>query len=183
MNQNKSNFFVIGLILLAIGSRLLNNHYSWLANFSPLAAIAIFGGMNFQKKWMAIVLPFTLMFLSDIIIALDNGTKLFHNYVFFTYSSFIVVAVLAILLKKFINTGTLVGMSLLSSIVFFLITNFAVWFMPNSGYPANAAGLMESYVAGIPFLKYTMTGDLFFTMVLFGSFEMLKRSNLVKANA
>jgi len=183
MNQNKANYIVVGLIIVAFISRFLNSHNAWMSNFSPIAAIAIFGTVNFQKKWMALFLPFLLMLITDVCIALDQHTVLFHKYVVFTYGSFFLVGALSYWMRQNFSTTKLLSLSLLSSVLFFVITNFGVWMVDGSGYPKNLAGLVECYFAGIPFFKYTLAGDLFFTMSLFGIFEVVKRNYLVKAQA
>ncbi len=60
----------------------------------------------------------------------------------------------------------------MGSFSFYLITNFGVWLMGNY-YPKNAAGLLESYIAGLPFLQNAILGDLFFSGVMFGAVWLL----------
>ena len=67
------------------------------------------------------------------------------------------------------------GMAIAGSLVFFLITNFGVWASIGL-YPLTAIGLMSCYVAGLPFLKGTMVGDLAFTGIVFGAFVISNRT-------
>ena len=61
----------------------------------------------------------------------------------------------------------IVPVLLSSSLIFFAVTNFAVWaFSPM--YPANATGLLKCYIAALPFLQNMLCGDLFWGIVLFG---------------
>jgi hypothetical protein len=61
----------------------------------------------------------------------------------------------------------------LSSLIFFLVTNFVVWaFGPM--YPANAAGLAACYVVALPFLGNMLAGDLLWGFVLFGGYWLLQ---------
>jgi hypothetical protein len=62
---------------------------------------------------------------------------------------------------------------LASSLAFFLVTNFAVWAF-GSMYAANAGGLVTCYVAALPFLKYTIVGDLVWAAALFGSLHLVQ---------
>ena len=75
-------------------------------------------------------------------------------------------------LKKVTLENTLIA-SLIASTIFFLVTNLGAWWM-NPIYPKTWVGVVEAYVAGIPFFLNTISGDLFFTSVLFGSFHLLK---------
>jgi formate-dependent nitrite reductase membrane component NrfD len=49
-----------------------------------------------------------------------------------------------------------------------LVTNFASW-LNNPMYTQNFSGLLTSYIAGIPFFRNTLLGDLFYLSVLFGT--------------
>jgi hypothetical protein len=40
-------------------------------------------------------------------------------------------------------------------------------------YPRSFSGLMECYLLAIPFFRNTILGDLFYTGVFFGSYELL----------
>jgi hypothetical protein len=64
-----------------------------------------------------------------------------------------------------------VAASLAASVLFFVVTNFAVWAM-GSMYPKSAGGLLACYVAAIPFFGNTLLGDAFFTAVLFGGLAL-----------
>jgi hypothetical protein len=81
-----------------------------------------------------------------------------------------------------VNPVRVVLASVASSLIFFLITNFAFLYPeaaiadPNLGnYPHNFSGIFASYTAGIPFLKNQILGDLFFSGVLFGGFALLQK--------
>ena len=59
-----------------------------------------------------------------------------------------------------------------SSIIFFLVTNFAL-FYPTMLYPHTVQGIMASYTAGIPFLKNAVIGDLIYSGILFAGYELV----------
>jgi hypothetical protein len=104
---------------------------------------------------------------------------------FFTYSSFALIGLLGfVALRNKFSAGRLVLISLLSSLIFFLVTNFGVWVMPNTMYSKDFAGFITCYISAIPFFGNTVAGDLFFSTVLLGIFEWIKQTNwLVKAKA
>ncbi len=81
------------------------------------------------------------------------------------------------------NTGTVIAGSLSASVLFFFVTNAAVWLAHPETYTADLSGLLESYALAVPFFRNTMLGDLFFTGALFGAYEavvlLVKRSRLV----
>jgi hypothetical protein len=49
------------------------------------------------------------------------------------------------------------------------VTNFGVW--ATGGYPPTFGGLVECYVAAIPFFRNTVVGDLVYVAVLFSLYE------------
>ena len=59
--------------------------------------------------------------------------------------------------------------SLIGSLLFFIITNFAVWI--NGGYSYTFSGLFDCYYMAIPFFKNTIAGDLCFNALLFSLFS------------
>jgi hypothetical protein len=87
------------------------------------------------------------------------------------YAGFAVVVFIGMFLRNRVKIGSVMLASVVSSLVFFIITNFAIW-IGSPFYPQNAAGLIECYVAGLPFLNNGILGDLFFSTVFFGGFYL-----------
>ena len=88
------------------------------------------------------------------------------------YVSFLLIVGIGMIVKQHKTLGTVLTGTLLGSVLFFLITNGAVWAF-GTMYPHSFAGLMQSYLMGIPFFKNTLLGDLFYTGVLVGSMEAM----------
>ena len=116
-------------------------------NFSPVTAIALFGGLNFSDKRIAFSIPLIILFLSDLIL----GISIINLCV---YTGFSIIVFLGTKIKS-IKFGNII----LSSFIFFLISNFGVWII---GYPKNIEGLILCYAMAIPFFGYSIAGDLFF---------------------
>jgi hypothetical protein len=66
------------------------------------------------------------------------------------------------------------GVSLLSSVVFFVVTNLGVW-LGGYGYAHTWDGLVECFTLAIPFFQYTLAGDLCTVAVLFGGFALAQK--------
>ena len=150
------------VIILAVILRLLPHP----PNFAPISAMALFGGVYLSKRY-ALIVPFIALFVSDIFLG-------FHSTMVFVYGSFILTGLIGVSLKNHKKPGYILGASLLSSILFFLITNFGVWLVTDF-YPHNFAGLIQSYTEAIPFFRNTVLGDLFYTAVFFGGFELASK--------
>ncbi len=166
-------FSVISLIIvLAAFSRLLPHP----SNFAPIGAIALFGSAYFSKRYLALLIPVLSMWLSDLVINNTIYAQYFGSFTFFyqgfywTYMSFIFIGVLGFLLLKRTRPQNIIIASLSASIIFFLVSNFGVW-ASGTLYPNNLSGLITCYVAGLPFFKNTIIGDLIYSGILFGVFE------------
>jgi len=153
--------------LIIVGAALLRL-VPHAPNFAPIGAMALFGGAYLPKRW-ALVLPLAAMFLSDIFIGFDgvDGRAA-------VYGSFLLIGLLGIWLGNHKSAANIIGASLAGSLLFFLITNFTVLYT-ESLYPRTWAGLLESYTMALPFFRYTVLGDVFYTAVFFGGFELAVR--------
>jgi hypothetical protein len=161
------------MILVAALTRVVP--HPW--NFSPVEAIALFGGAYFASRSLAIVVPLAAMLASDLILALVHGgsysTYFFGTSFWLVYACIALSTVLGFGLRGKVNGVRVLGYSLAGSVLFFLVTNFSAW-IGSSMYPQNAAGLMAAYIAGIPFFQGTLLGTLFFSALLFGGFSLLR---------
>jgi len=145
------------LIILGFTMRLIPH----VPNMAPVAAIALFSGTYLPKKVVPWV-PLAIMVASDLIIGL-------HDMVLFTWGSFILIGFMGSWLKNRKSWKNIVGASLASSVMFFLVTNFGVWI---TRYPLTFQGFAECYIKAVPFFRNTLVSDLFFITVLFGSYEL-----------
>jgi hypothetical protein len=153
-------------ILIAALMRLLPHP----PNFAPIAAIALLGGACYSDKKMAFIIPFAAMLISDVLIG-------FHDTMWAVYLSFGITVVAGFTLRNNFKVSSLIIASLASSILFFLITNFAVWF-GSAFYTQDIKGLVACYISAVPFYENnlfgsfflnTILGDLFYTGLLFGA--------------
>lgn len=168
---------LVAIVVLAALSRFIPHPF----NFTPIAAIALFGGAYFTNRWQAILLPMAAMLLSDTILEVTTGFG-FHSGMPMVYGAFALVSVIGMIILKKVSPVAVIGSSLASSLIFFLITNCAFFYpVPEVidptmiSYPHTFEGLVASYTAGIPFLKNQILGDLFFSGVLFGGFALLQK--------
>ena len=148
------------LIILGIAARFLPHP----ANFAPIGAIAIFSGLYLPKKW-AIVLPLAAMFFSDIFIGFYSWSIMLS-----VYGGFIIMTLIGLVVRKHKKLSTILGGTILGSVIFYLITNGAVWAF-GSLYTHNLAGLLQSYIMAIPFFRNSLLSDLFYTGILVGAYE------------
>lgn len=142
-------------------------------NFTPVAALALFGAATFERKWLGLAAPLLAMLLSDALIG-------FHSSMGAVYISFGLTWLLGLWALRQPTAGRIAAASLTSSVLFFLITNFAVWY-GSSFYPQTLPGLMSCYAAGLAFYNGTsfflngLLGDLFFSALMFGGYYLLQQ--------
>ena len=170
-----NNFWLItGLILAAVIFRIIPHPF----NITPLIAVALFAGAKFQDKKWAIIIPVVSLFISDAILSYINHYELLHSTILFTYGSILLIILVGRLLNsEKLNIGKTIELSLVSSLIFFVISNLGVWLFGNL-YTLNMEGLIKCYVMAIPFNKFSWAGDLFFVFVLFGIYELVSNKGL-----
>ncbi|MCH7604577.1 hypothetical protein IID24_01105 [Patescibacteria group bacterium] len=174
--SKKSFFIFLGIIVaVSIASRLLPHP----PNFAPIAALALFSGVYAARmsKWF-LLLPLAAVFLSDLVIGFYDWRMMAT-----VYSSFAIIGLFGLLVRRKKNIGTITLATLGGSVLFYLVTNFAVWvFSPM--YPATLEGLMLSYTMALPFFKFTLAGNLFYVGLFFGAYEFalaLQRKNVLSS--
>jgi hypothetical protein len=155
---------MLALILIFVG--ILLRFAPHAPNFTPVAAIAIFSGVYLNKKY-SFLIPLVLMIASDLVLGL-------HNVVVFTWGSFILVTFLGFWVKKHKSASRILAGSVISSILFYIISNFGVWLM--GWYPRDLAGLVNCYVMALPFLRDFTLATLVYSAVFFGVYELISRS-------
>jgi len=158
-NELSPKMYVILIMILTGAMMRLIPHWP---NFTPIAGIALFGGTFLKRKDLAFLVPVAALLISDFIIG-------FHSTMLPVYLCFIVIVGFGLVLQGRLTVVNTLSASLAASVLFYLVTNFASWTSGLMPYPMNAAGLMQSYMAGLPFLFNGILGDLFYTSILFGA--------------
>jgi hypothetical protein len=148
---------LFGLVALDVVARLLPH----APNFTPIAASALFAGAVLGRP-LALAVPLAAMALSDCVLGFYDW-----RVMIFVYAGLTMPAALGLLTRGSWKPTRLVPLAALSSVLFFITSNFAVW-MFSGIYARDIAGLVKCYIAALPFFQNTLMGDLFWTAVLFG---------------
>ena len=156
-------FLVLCAMILAAAFTRLIPH---LPNFTAIGAMALFGGAYFSNKKIAFAVPLIAMFITDLILG-------FHNTMIAVYIAFALMVVIGMTMIKRKKAGNIVLAAVTATVFFFIITNFAIW-LSGIMYPMTGAGLVECYIAAIPFFGYNIAGNLFYSGVMFGLFELAR---------
>ena len=157
--------------------------HSSLSGFTPLGAMALFGGFYFSDHWKAFLFPLLTLWLSDIFL---NRYLYFGEWVFFyngfawVYAGFALIVLIGKLLKA-ISIKNILLASVAAAVVHSLVSNFGVWLVGCTSskedilYSPDLDGLLTCYYMGLPYLRNFLIGNLFYCGILFGAFELMQR--------
>lgn len=174
MEQNKpaSRFVAPGLTIIAALLRLAPHP----TNFTPIEGMALFGGARLAG-WTAWAIPLAAMLITDPIVSWMAGYPAYSTMTPVIYACLLINVCLGRALLRNSQSAIRIGsVSLLGSTIFFLVTNFFVWVgAPAAIYPHTSAGLIECFVAALPFFSRSIVGNLFYAGVLFAAHAALTR--------
>ena len=170
-----SQFIAVTIMIVAAAfSRLVTNYFHvW--NFTPLIAMSLFSGAMINDKRFAFLIPLAAMILSDLFLG-------FYEGILAVYGALLLITLFGFVLQNRISALNVILGSLGASAIFFLVTNFALLY-PTILYPHTLQGVIASYTAGIPFLKNAVIGDVIYSGILFGGYELVIRKLLVPVKA
>lgn len=158
----KNSFFIIFFVFILALSRIIPHP----PNFTPILASAIMAPLLIKDRWLGIAIPIFAMFISDIIIG-------FHSYQFVIYSTILTIGLVTPMNKNYALLGFMV---LASSVLFFVVTNFAVWILWDF-YPKTINGLISCYILALPFFKNTLISTFLFTGIMTVIIKYLTSTN------
>ena len=166
MNQNRIQVSILITIVIVLAFLRLVPHPP---NATPIAAMALFAGAFFTNRTLAFVIPLAAMVLSDMLLG-------FHSTIWYVYAGVAITVLIGGALKQF-NAMKVGAAAIVASIIFFLITNFGAW-LYHDMYPQNYNGLLQAYVAGIPFLRNSLIANLIFSYLVFYGFSSFLSARL-----
>ncbi len=159
INKNNSICFLITLLVF---SRLIPHP----PNFTPIISIVILSGILFHSFILTIIVFFSSMFISDLVIGL-------YPEMIFTYITLLFIGILFYFFFNKINYKNLIMHSIFGSFIFYLLTNFFVWINSNL-YEQTLDGLINCYVLAIPFFSNTLLSTIFFSYLTFTCVDKVK---------
>ncbi|MCS6983595.1 MAG: hypothetical protein NZM25_00520 [Leptospiraceae bacterium] len=170
--------FALFLLALAALTRLLPHP----ANFAPMTAMALFSGAMVSPFLMSLLLFLGSLWLSDLLVNNLLFHEFFGRFVFFydgfywQYLSYLLISLWGrIAIRKF-AFYPIIGSLLSSSVLFFLLSNFGVWLLGKL-YPLTLEGLVQCYIAALPFFRNALLGDLTYGALLFGAVGLAYKSS------
>ena len=176
----------LGIICLFIFVAALSRIIPHAPNFTAVGAMALFGAHYFKNKAWSFAIPILALWISDIILnnlvynVAGSSFSLFNSGMLYIYGAFAAMILFGIFFLKKINLSRLLFSGVVIGIIFFLITNFGVWFT-STMYPDTWSGLIACYTAGLAFLRNSIIGNVFFVLLFFGAYEWMVNKKIVFA--
>lgn len=160
---NQKNIMIFGAaILIAALSRLVNHHW----NFTAVGAAAFAFALLLPTDKKVFFIPLISLLISDLFLG-------FHDTMLFVYGGYLLALLPFMIMSETKSTRLQKVLTVLSgSLIFFVVSNFGVW-VSGQMYPHNVAGLIETYVMGLPFYKNQFLSDILLTPALFYTFKMM----------
>ena len=167
--------FILGTGLIRILTNL-SSGLSPLSNFTPIGAMALFGGAYFTQSWKGFALPLLTLFVSDVVLSFtafsQYRTGLLYGGWYWTYAAFALMTVVGRFIKTVHVPGVLLG-SLACVLIHWIVTDLGVW-LGGTMYPHTMSGYGLCLIAAIPFEWNFLAGTLLYSAILFGAFEWMK---------
>jgi hypothetical protein len=155
---------ITGIVLAAAALRIVPHPM----NFTPIGALALFGGAYFSSQRTAVAVPLLSLAAGDIFTG-------FHRLIPYVYASFLVSVALGFWLRRKKSASRIGAATVAGAMQFFLVSNFALWASSIGNYPKNLGGLAECYSAGLPLFWNTLAGDAFYVALLFGGMALAEK--------
>jgi hypothetical protein len=170
MSSPRTSALVL-IVIAAAATRLLPHP----PNVTSITALALFGGAYFANRWVAFAVPLLALALSNLVLGLywSWSYMAWQPHLWVQYVSFALIVAMGFLLAKRRSVGRVAMVTLASSVLFFVVTNFAEWLFQD-WYPKTAQGLAAAYVAAIPFFRNSLIGDFGYVILLFGGMRLLE---------
>jgi hypothetical protein len=182
VKQINPRFVVLLIFMIVVGSLRIMNAAELTAwsNFTPIGAMAMFGGAYFSQRWKSFAFPLLTLFLGDVVIHTVIYDGLYEGRPLI-YLAFSVIVLTGIILIKKVMVKNIALASLCSTLSFWLIADFAVWMgggidirtqLPLS---RDFNGLLQCYWQGYPYMINFLLGTLFYSAIMFGLFEWMQK--------
>ncbi|QHT71066.1 hypothetical protein GXP67_32650 [Rhodocytophaga rosea] len=186
MNKIQPRTIVLGLfIILAALYRLLlaDNAQLPFSNFTPIGAMALFGGCYFYNKGKAFAFPLLSLWIGDIFL---NRYWYFDEWVIFydgfawVYASFLGMVLIGRFIKK-VSVISVVLSAVSAALLHWLVSDLGVLLSGGTDvttglpYTRDLEGLLKCYYLAIPYMQNMLVGNLVYCALFFGVFELLQK--------
>lgn len=178
---NPRSIVLILFVLLTAVIRVVTNldsRLSPIANFSPIGAMALFGGAYFTREWKALGFPLFVLFVSDLILSFTVFNQYRHGVLyggwFWTYSAFALMTLVGRWIVKQVSVSTILLSAFVCIFIHWIMTDFGVW-LNSIRYGKTVEGFINCLIVAIPFELSLLAGTVIYGLILFRAFEWMQQ--------
>lgn len=171
---------VLLLIIVAMAILRIASFSGWgpLTVFTPIGAMALFGGAYFNGNIKPFAFPLLTLFISDVIVmnlyfaGSEYRTGLLYSGWVWTYLAFALMAIAGKLIIRNINVMNIAIAVVASTIIHWLVSDIGGCLAENT---LSFNVYVERLISALPYELRFLGGTAFFSALLFGSFELLQK--------
>lgn len=177
--MKKKLLLIILFIAVIFFGRVLPHPY----NFTPLIAVTLLSSFAISNRMLALVVPLMGFWLSDLFMnnvvyaGYYSNFTIFNSGMIWTYGAILLVGLMGSSFINKISSGKVVLASLSGSTIFYIISNFGVWVL-SPMYAKSVTGLIQCYTLALPFYGTSLIGDLLYSSLLFGAYQLVFSKNI-----
>jgi len=165
--SNIRTFAIVATIVAGVATRL----FPGTLNLTAVGAVCLFSGVYLKRNYLAVLLPLVAYFVSDLIVNARYADQFLWSFNGTSYLLFGLTVLMGVVIRQRPAALRIATAGVLSAALFFVVSNFMVWWDGEQTYPRTAAGLVECYVAAIPFAGNMLLGNLLYSAVIFGAWH------------
>lgn len=170
---------VLLLIIVAMAILRIASFSGWgpLTVFTPIGAMALFGGAYFNGNVKPFAFPLLTLFISDVIVMLtffadsEYRTGILYSGWVWTYGAFALMAIAGKLIIRDINVKNIAIAVVVSTLIHWLVSDIGGCLAENK---LTFAVYIQRLITAIPYELRFLGGTAFYSALLFGLFEWLQ---------
>lgn len=168
------------VILFAVALiRVFNNaspNLEALANFSPVAAMALFGAVKSGNYIKSLLVPVLALLVSDLLLYATVYSNYSDGFLYggwyWVYGAFVLMAMAAKLIVKKVTMASVATAVLVTVFIHWVVTDFGAW-LGSTVYPQTMTGFVACLAAAIPFELRLLAATIFYSGIMFGLSHLL----------
>ncbi|MFA0964923.1 DUF6580 family putative transport protein [Roseivirga sp. BDSF3-8] len=146
-----------------------------ISTFTPLGAMALFGGAHFRQHTKAFAFPLLALLISDLVLnrfVYGMGWSLYQGF-YYVYGAFALMVLAGRAMQRAITVRNVLFSALFITFIHWIVTDFGVW-IGGTLYPKTWAGWWACLAAAIPFERNFLLGTLLYSAIMFGGMAWLQ---------
>jgi hypothetical protein len=148
-----------------------------LTTFTPIGAMALFGGTYFNGRVKPFLLPLLTLFVSDVILSCTVYKQYDMGFLYmgwyWTYFAFVLMTLVGKLMVKKVTVLNVLLAAFACVLIHWVVSDFGVWIGSNM-YTRDFAGWELCMAAAMPYEFWFNAGTIVYCALMFGTFEWLQ---------